>query len=111
LSRAAQRTPLFCIISGFATSVRLDIDNIGELSDFRQSIIAVSMFIIPTTQIDAPERIMNRALARNDSFDFVDREHQSNNSFRVSFDGDTTVTLAPNLGSMTNKRVVWNKNT
>jgi hypothetical protein len=110
MSGAAQRAPLFCIISGFATSVRLDTDNIGELSDFRQSIIAVSMFIVPTIHTDAPERVMNRASARNDSFDFVDREQQSNNAFRVNFDGDTTLSLAPNSGSMTSKRVSYNKN-
>jgi hypothetical protein len=102
LSTSAPRTPLFCIISGFATSVRLNTDNIGELSDLRQSIIAISMFIVPTTQIDAPERVMNRALARNDSFDLVNREHKTNNSFRVNFQGDTTMTLTPNSGSMIN---------
>jgi hypothetical protein len=60
------------------------------------------MFIVSTTQIDDPERVINRALARNNSFDFVSREHQINHSFRVNFQGETIMTLTPNSGSMIN---------
>lgn len=98
-NRSTSTAPLFAIIVGFSTAVRLNMDVIGDLNDCRQSVIASSMYIVPCAQIHVERHVLNRAIARNETFQSSSSSDSNmlNTAYRfVTTEEDTQLRLVQN---------------